>query len=80
MSRSTAPDWPGMMQRATAARYCDMTPGEFEGEVASGRLPVPVQLGRGERWHRRALDEALERLAGGSVPDWRAGSKLYAEN
>jgi hypothetical protein len=80
MARGTAPDWPAMMQRATAARYCDMTASEFEGEVVSGRLPLPVQLGHGEKWQRRALDEAIDRLAGAAVPDWRAGSRLYEEN
>ncbi|WP_294332474.1 hypothetical protein [uncultured Sphingomonas sp.] len=79
MARSTAPDWPAMMLRATAARYCDMSAAEFEGEVVAGRLPLPVRLGNAERWNRRALDEALERLSGSALPDWRSESKLYAQ-
>ncbi len=79
MARSTAPDWPAMMLRGTAARYCDMTASEFESEVVAQRLPMPVQLGNRERWNRRALDEALDRLSGAVVPDWRATSNLYAE-
>lgn len=72
------PDWPAMMRRATAAQYCDMSTSEFEGEVNAGRLPLPVALGRQERWSRRALDAALEALTGSGTPDWRAGSNLYA--
>lgn len=79
MSRNLAPDWPAMMTRATAARYCDMTPAELEGEVTAQRLPLPVQFGKGDRWRRRDLDDALERLTGGGAPDWRAGCKLYAQ-
>lgn len=75
---STAPDWPGLMTRNTAARYCDMKVSEFEGEVTLGRLPQPLAIGRGERWHRRQLDEALDRLSGGKTPDWRSKSNLYA--
>lgn len=75
---SSAPDWPGLMKRPTAARYCDMKIAEFEREVAAGHLPGPVILAGEERWPRRAIDEALERLAGSSTPDWRAGSNLYA--
>jgi hypothetical protein len=47
--------------------------------VVAQRLPLPIRLGGKERWHRRALDETLERLAGSGAPDWRAGCKLYAE-
>jgi hypothetical protein len=73
------PDWPAMMTRPMAALYCDMSPAEFESEVVAQRLPLPIRLGGKERWHRRALDETLERLAGSGAPDWRAGCKLYAE-
>ncbi|WP_298809579.1 hypothetical protein [uncultured Sphingomonas sp.] len=75
---ASAPDWPAMMRRATAASYCDMKVAEFEGEVATGRFPSPVLLGREERWSRKLLDEALERLTGSAAPDWRRGSNLYA--
>lgn len=50
---------------------------QFEGEVTAGRLPSPVLLGGEQRWNRREIDEALERLTGSALPDWRAGSKLY---
>jgi hypothetical protein len=53
-----------MMKRATAARYCDLSPVEFEREVASGRLPMPVRLGNNEHWDRIAIDDDLNRLSG----------------
>lgn len=80
MPRLSAPDWPRMMRRETAAGYCDMKAADFEREVSSGRLPLPVQLGVGERWNRVQLDEALDRLAGSAVPDWRPKAKLYAQS
>lgn len=60
----TAPGWPRMMKRGTAARYCDLTPVEFMREVACGRLPEPVKLGNAEHWDRHALDDELDRIAG----------------
>lgn len=67
-----------MMRRATAASYCDMKVAEFEGEVADGRFPSPVLVGREERWSRKRLDEALDRLTNATAADWRQASKLYA--
>lgn len=78
MAGRVDPYWPALMRRATAARYCDMTPAEFEGEVNAARLPLPLRIGRDEKWRRASIDEALERLAGGAAGDWRAQSKLYA--
>jgi predicted DNA-binding transcriptional regulator AlpA len=66
----TAPGWPRMMKRATAARYCDLSSAEFEREVACGRLPMPVKLGNSEHWDRVAIDEDLNRIAG-HIKDWR---------
>lgn len=73
----TAPYWPAMMKRATAAAYCDLSTNEFEREVFSGTLPMPVKLGNSEHWSRAAIDERLGRLAGDSRPDWRSQSSLY---
>jgi hypothetical protein len=81
MGRGAAPDWPRMMRRSTAAAYCDMTSVEFEREVAAGRLPCPAVVGGSERWSRTQIDEALDRMTGEGVPDWRASQPLYgAEN
>lgn len=73
----TAPDWPRMMRKSTAAAYCDLASTDFEREVNKGNLPLPVMLGGGERWSKVLLDEYLERLTGEKVPDWRARSNLY---
>lgn len=69
--------WPRMMRRATAAKYCDLSVAEFEREVASGRLPMPVKLGNSEHWSTVAIDEMLGRLTGETGDDWRKRSKLY---
>lgn len=79
MPRAAAPDWPRMMKRPTAAAYCDMTPGEFEREVAGGRLPAPTMIGGAERWSRVQIDEALERVTGEGIPDWRRNQPLFQE-
>jgi predicted DNA-binding transcriptional regulator AlpA len=76
MTANVLPNWPAMMRRPLAARYCDLSVAEFEREVADGRLPMPVRLGNNEHWSRARLDEALERLASGE-PDWFSGSPLY---
>ncbi|GEM70991.1 hypothetical protein SAQ01S_07570 [Sphingomonas aquatilis NBRC 16722] len=65
-----APDWPRMMKRTTAARYCDLAPAKFTQEVAAGRLPLPVKLGGEDHWFRDAVDEDLRRIAGAAT-DWR---------
>ncbi len=70
---------PRMMLRPRAAHYCDLTETLFEREVAAGRLPPPVMLGGKEHWSKVALDEALERLAGDRLPDWRGTSNLYGK-
>lgn len=73
------PDWPALMQRATAAKYCDMTPSEFEREVALGNLPMPrTEFCSAPRWSRNEIDAVLERGGNGGTPDWRQGSNLYA--
>lgn len=68
-----------MMRRALAAKYCDLTVPQFEGEVADGRLPVPVTLGGSEHWSKVQLDRALAVLSGEAANDWRAGSPLYED-
>lgn len=74
-----APDWPRMLRRTTAAAYCDLSVASFEREVGEGRLPPGVMFGGQLHWSRSAIDEALERISGESVPDWRASAGLYAK-
>lgn len=73
MARETTPsipDWPAAMRRSLAASYCDLSVPEFVREVAAGRLPSPIKLGRGDRWIRRMLDDAFEALHTPHVEDW----------
>jgi hypothetical protein len=59
-----------LMTGATAAAYCDLTPGTFANWVAAGRLPQPLPGTR--RWDRRAIDSTLDKLSGltpSIVPD-----------
>jgi hypothetical protein len=68
-----------MMRRATAARYLDLTAAEFDREVAAGKLPMPIKLGKDEHWSRIALDERLAEMSGQHVQtDWRKNQKAYA--
>lgn len=73
------PDWPRMMRKATAAMYLDITAPELDREVACGRLPAPIMLGKTEHWSRTALDERLAEMVGeGKKRDWRKDQPLYA--
>lgn len=69
--------WPMMMQRKTAAAYCDLTEVAFEREVTAGRISSPVMFGGSNHWHREALDKEIARIAG-ITTDWRTESPLYA--
>lgn len=73
------PDWPAIMRRDTAARYCDMSAAEFERAIADGIIPMPIRFGERERWSRSMLDRYISSATGESAPDWRAGSGLYAQ-
>lgn len=59
-----------MMKLATAAQYCDLSPSAFQGEVAAGRLPSPVNLGGRDHWFQPALDRALAIIAGSAVTEY----------
>lgn len=74
------PDWPRLMRRGTAAVYLDMTPTEFDREVMSGRLPMPVKIGNHEHWSRVQLDQHIAALygEGGGEDDWRKRQPAYA--
>ena len=61
------------MNRATAARYVDLSERAFTAEVARGRLPQATVLGNRHHWYRPALDKALAALAGErgeDMPEW----------
>lgn len=61
--------WPQAMKRKTAAAYCEIGIAAFETAIEKGLLPTSFMLGGREHWHRPALDNALERLAGGLQHD-----------
>lgn len=61
--------WPQMMQRKTAAEYCDMSIPSFEREIIAGRLPAGVMFGGREHWYKDALDRAIAAIAGDAVDD-----------
>ncbi|MBI0474436.1 hypothetical protein D9601_03535 [Sphingomonas sp. MA1305] len=67
------------MKRASAAAYLELSPAEFEREVAAGRLPQPFRLGNHEHWSKDAIDKAIARLSGEQVASWRDRSGLYGQ-
>lgn len=79
MASLPIPHWPGIMKRALAARYCDLTTSEFEREIAAGRLPLPIILGDTQHWSKASLDKAVAILTGEEETDWRNGSPLYRD-
>ena len=68
--------WPAMMLRKTAAAYVELSEAAFEREIIAGNLPGPVKLGSRDHWHRKQLDDYLDRLTGNGG-DWRLKSDLY---
>jgi hypothetical protein len=61
-----------MMRKATASAYCDLTSADFEREVAAGRLPLGIRLGKEEHWSRDQLDGSLDTMLGiGGARNWR---------
>jgi hypothetical protein len=59
-----------MLKRANAAKYCELTPQQFDAEVYAGRLPGAVAMSGGPRWDRAALDASLDEMSSGAN-DWR---------
>lgn len=56
---------PAGLSRAEAAAYVGVSPVAFDVLVASGLMPLPLPLGIRRRvWNVRALDFALDKLAG----------------
>jgi hypothetical protein len=56
---------PAGLSRCEAAAYVGVSPVAFDALVASGLMPPPLPLGiRRKIWNVRALDLALDKLAG----------------
>jgi hypothetical protein len=59
---SGASRWPTLMKQATAAEYLDYTRVKFRAMVAAGIVPPGRLIEGEERWSRRELDRAADRL------------------
>lgn len=64
-----APAWAfrAALKRQEAAALLSVSEPFFDKLVEAGIVPKPVKMLGAKRWSRRALDEALERLATGEA-------------
>ena len=62
---AAAEAWPRLMRAETAARYVDEVSVEAFRRAVGPVYPEPIQVsGKGDRWIRDSLDEAIDRLGG----------------
>ena len=55
--------WPRLMRAETAARYLDEVSVEAFRRAVGSVYPEPIKVsGKGDRWVRDSLDEAIDRL------------------
>lgn len=59
---TTAESVSRLLTRAQAARYCSVSSATFSRWIAKGMMPAA--LVNTNRWDRRAIDAALDRLSG----------------
>lgn len=52
------------VDRKAAAEMVDLSPVAFDGAVEAGLLPKAIQIGRRKVWAVKALEKAIDRLAG----------------
>jgi len=64
MSETRSPDWPLGLSREQAAIFVGLSAGTFDKHVREGVFPAPVHFGRRLVWHRRSLEEAMDRAFG----------------
>jgi predicted DNA-binding transcriptional regulator AlpA len=58
---ATLPAWPLLLRREWAAAYLGMSPGSFDAECRSGRMPAPIATtGTLKAWHRGDLESWAE--------------------
>jgi hypothetical protein len=56
--------WPRLMRAKTAAAYLDEKSEETFRRAVGTLYPPPIKVaGKGERWLREALDQAIDKLA-----------------
>jgi hypothetical protein len=57
--------WPRLMRAETAARYVDEVSVEAFRRGVGSLYPAAIRVsGKGDRWLRESLDEAIDRLSG----------------
>ena len=62
---AAAEAWPRLMRAETAARYVDEVSVEAFRRAVGSLYPEPIRVsGKGDRWVRDGLDEAIDRLGG----------------
>ena len=62
--------WPRLMTAAPAAAYCDEPSGDIFRRGIGKLWPAPKKImGKGERWLREDLDQAIDELTMCSVRD-----------
>ena len=69
-ARRSIEGWPRLMTAATAAAYCDEASVEAFRRGIGRIWPAPRRIaGKGERWLREDLDEAIDMLTGSNIRD-----------
>jgi hypothetical protein len=62
---AVAEAWPRLMRAETAARYVDEVSVEAFRRGVGSIYPVAIRVsGKGDRWLKEALDEAIDRVTG----------------
>ncbi|RAK52613.1 hypothetical protein [Phenylobacterium deserti] len=67
MPRSPCPDWPALMDLATAAAYLTLGPGTAASLLRRENVAPIVVAARLKRWRREDLDALVQRLAGQGI-------------
>ena len=66
------------VDRKAAAEMVDLSPGAFDSAVEAGFMPPAIKIGRRKMWAVKALEKAVDRLAGiGPESDAEAMEALW---
>jgi hypothetical protein len=69
--------WPRLMRAETAAAYVDEKSVDTFRRGVSTIYPLPIKVaGKGDRWLRDDLDQAIDRLSGRTEAIWDAADVL----
>jgi hypothetical protein len=76
-SVSNPGSWPRLMRAETAAAYVDEKSVDTFRRGVSTIYPLPIKVaGKGDRWLRDDLDQAIDRLSGRAEAIWDAADVL----